>query len=270
MENDFYFDGHTLSEFGFMVCSFDRGSGAENISNGSNISFQTVPVNNGKLHINTSYSYGECLTATFSICKNPCGFDGDQNALYLTTEEIRDMSKWLNREKNCEFRLLRDGYENIYYKGSFVNIELVKLGLDIIGMTLTFQSNRPFGLMDRVSKSYRVTSSANTIEVLNESDVIGTQRIRMEVTCSQSGDLDILNQTTGKHTIVKACSNGEKIVIDYPTLESSVSTHKVYNGFNFVFPEIVNSVDNKRNTFSFSIPCSVVVSYEPIVKVGIV
>ena len=43
---DFEYDGLNLSDFGFMICSFDS-KGVETISNGSTITFNTVSMFNG-------------------------------------------------------------------------------------------------------------------------------------------------------------------------------------------------------------------------------
>ena len=43
---DFFYDGLKLSDFGFMLCKFDDG-GVDTVSNGSEISFNTIPTMRG-------------------------------------------------------------------------------------------------------------------------------------------------------------------------------------------------------------------------------
>ena len=66
---DFEYAGRFLSDFGFMVCSFNSND-TDTISNGSTLTLNTVPVNNGSKFLLTSSKYDECISSTFSICKN--------------------------------------------------------------------------------------------------------------------------------------------------------------------------------------------------------
>ena len=44
---------------------------------------------------------------------------------------------------------------------------------------------------------------------------------------------------------------------------------KIMNNFNFIFPMISNSYTNRKNTFTFSMPCDVTFSYKQTRKIGI-
>ena len=49
--SDFEYDGHYLSDFGFVVCDFDGASSYDVISAGSKITFNKVSRNRGKIRI---------------------------------------------------------------------------------------------------------------------------------------------------------------------------------------------------------------------------
>ena len=88
---DFEYDGLKLSDMGYIICQFDS-NGLETVSNGAQITFNTVPVQNGALYVLASTQYDTCLEATFQICKNPCKHIDDMS---LNINEIRSLSSWL-------------------------------------------------------------------------------------------------------------------------------------------------------------------------------
>ena len=65
---DFEYDGYLLSDMGYMVCRFDS-QGMETISNGSNITFNTISMIHGEKWYLTSIQFEECLSTTIQICK---------------------------------------------------------------------------------------------------------------------------------------------------------------------------------------------------------
>ena len=116
---DFMYDNEKLSDKGFIICSFNGGK-SDNVSSGSEITFNTVSTLNGAKWELSSIEYKDCLTATIEIMKNPCL---DINNLEITTEEIRGIMRWLNRNTFHEFRIINDEYRGFYFNGSFDKIE---------------------------------------------------------------------------------------------------------------------------------------------------
>ena len=114
---DFEYDGILLSDLGYTICTFGS-KGLETISNGSQITFNNVSMFNGSQYGLVSSVYEETLTATFSICKSACiTRSGDLEE--LTVDDISELMRWLNRKTYHKFRLIQDGYENLYFEGSF-------------------------------------------------------------------------------------------------------------------------------------------------------
>lgn len=91
----------------------------------------------------------------------------------------------------------------------------------------------------------------------------------MEITINEDGDLHIHNDLENRDTIISNCVAGEVITMDYPVIQSSVSSHNIQNDFNWIFFRIANTYENSRNDISISIPCSIKIKYSPIVKVGL-
>ena len=266
MVTDFEYDGLLLSDFGYIMCSFDS-NGLETITNGSNITFNTSPILKGGKHILTSIKYEKCLTTTFEICKNPCHINEQQDS-YFTVEEMSALTRWLNRQEFLKFKLIKDGYENIYFEGSF-NVSKIMLNDCVIGFELELITNRPFALYEDVKKTFRITRN-NQVEIFKDiSDEIGYIYPKVEVTCNTGGTLIIHNAIENRDTIVKNCRAGEVITMEYPVISSSIPSHQIQNDFNYNFFRISNTFSERINKLTFSIPCTMKMTYQPIKKVGV-
>jgi len=264
---DFEYDGLLLSDFGCIMCSFDS-TGLQTVTNGSNITFNTSPVLKGTKHVLTDTKYDECLTVPpFQICKDFCLCETQEDT-YFTIEEQANLMRWLNRKEFLKFKLVKEGYENIYFEGSF-NVSKIMWGDNCIGMELSLTTNRPFGLYEVVKKTFRATA-ANHMEIFKDiSDEIGYIYPDVEITCTTAGDLVIHNTIENRDTVIKNCTAGEVITMKYPVISSSVSSHKIQNDFNYNFFRIANTYREKGNKITFSLPCTMKISYNPVRKVGI-
>lgn len=263
---DFEYDGLLLSDFGCIMCSFDS-TGLETVTNGSNITFNTSPVLKGSKHVLTDMKYEECLTTTFEICKNPCNYV-EQSDAYFNIEEITAIARWLNRKEFLKFKLIKEGYENIYFEGSF-NVNRKMLGDDCVGMELTMTTNRPFALYETIKKTFKATTSSH-VEIFKDiSDEIGFIYPDVEITCNANGNLTIHNSIENRDTVIKNCVAGEVITMKYPVISSSIPTHKIQNDFNYNFFRVANTYRERGNKITFSLPCTMKISYNPVRKVGV-
>ena len=264
--NDFEYDDLLLSDFGCIMCSFDS-NGLETVTNGSNITFNTSPILKGTKHVLTNTQYDECLTTTFEICKNPCNHV-EQSDAYFSIEEITTLTRWLNRKEFLKFKLIKEGYENVYFEGSF-NVSRKMLGDYCVGMELILTTNRPFALYETIKKTFKATK-ANHIEIFKDiSDEIGFIYPDVEITCTTAGNLTIHNAIENRDTVIKNCIAGEVITMKYPVISSSVSSHKIQNDFNYNFFRIANTYREKGNKITFSLPCTMKITYNPVRKVGV-
>ena len=91
----------------------------------------------------------------------------------------------------------------------------------------------------------------------------------MEIIVNADGDLHIHNAIENRNTIISGCLTDEIITMDYPVIQSSISSHNIQNDFNWNFFRIANTYDNSRNDLTISLPCSIKLTYSPIVKVGL-
>lgn len=139
---DFMYDGRKLSSFGFVICNFGS-KGLDTISNGSQITFNTVPTLGGSHHKLTSTEYEECLESHIQICKNTCYSDVSE----ISSHELREITKWLNRKKFLKFKILDDDHIDLYYEASF-NISRIEIDGILYGLELQVITNRPFALKE--------------------------------------------------------------------------------------------------------------------------
>lgn len=263
----FEYDSHYLSDFGFVICSFDGSSGVQNVNVGSEISFNTVPIRQGKHHSLTSAVYEDTYETEFDIMKNDC----DTDEIEISDEEFRRMMRWLNRREFLPLRFIdEDGdIDSIFFNASF-NIEKIISDDIVYGLHLTMKTNKPFGYGELYKASWE--STANVVYPVNDiSDEIGDTFPTLVITPKSSGDLYIINDTIKRETVIKNCTSGETITLDneHQMIFTDRKTHKLYNDFNFVFFKLVNTFDNRTNDIKTNIPCDIELSYYPIVKDGI-
>lgn len=260
---DFCYGSKNLSDFGFVICNFG-GKGLDTVSDGSQISFNTVPVLGGAKHNLTSTQYEDCLETTIQICKHSCNGDVQE----ITDTEHRNITKWLNRKKFLKFKPLSEEYIDLYFEASF-NISRIELDGRLFGFELEVRTNRPFALKEpRIIKINN--TAANGEHSINDiSHEEGYIYPHTEITISQSGNLKIHNAIENRDTYIANCTAGEVITMDYPVIQSSISSHDIQNDFNWNFFRVANTYENSRNDLTISIPCSIKVEYSPIVKVGL-
>lgn len=260
---DFCYGSKNLSDFGFIICNFGN-KGLDTVSDGCQISFNTVPVLGGTKQELTSTQYEDCLETTIQICKHSCN-GGIQE---ITETEHRNITKWLNRKKFLKFKPLSEEYIDLYFEASF-NVSRIELDNRLFGFELEVRTNRPFALKEpRIIKiNNTVANGKHSINDISHEE--GYIYPHTEITISQSGDLKIHNAIENRDTYIANCTAGEVITMDYPVIQSSISSHDIQNDFNWNFFRVANTYENSRNDLTISIPCSIKVEYSPIVKVGL-
>lgn len=260
---DFIYDGRSLSQFGMMICSFDS-KGLDTVSNGATITFNTVSTLDGAKHQLTSVKYEDCLEATIQICKNSCYGD----VMEISSTELRELTKWLNRKKFLKFKPLSEEYIDLYYEASF-NISRVEVDGRLYGLELEVITNRPFALKEPKTIVIKNTKKDGSHHINDTSYEEGHIYPYTEITIDEDGDLSIYNLIENRYTIINNCVSGEVITMDYPVIQSSISSHNIQNDFNWNFFRVANTYNNSRNDLIISIPCTMKIKYSPIVKVGL-
>ena len=261
---DFSYGDKRLSDFGFILCNFGGSKGLDTVSDGCQITFNTVPVLGGSKHHLVSTEYEECLEDVWQICKHSCS-GGIQE---ITEPEHREITKWLNRKKFLKLKIFDESHIDIYYEAVF-NISKIKIDGRLFGFELEVTTNRPFAL-----KEPRIINIKNTVQdgkhsINDTSHEEGYIYPKTEIVVNADGNLNIYNAIEDRDTYIANVSAGEVITMDYPVISSSISSHNIQNDFNWNFFRVANTFENSRNDLIISLPCEIKVEYSPIVKVGL-
>lgn len=260
---DFEFDGKNLSDFGFIICNFGS-KGLETISNGGQSTFNTVSTLDGKKHKKVSVKYEDCAEDVIQICKTPCY----GNVMEISDIEFREMTRWLGRNKFLKFKKLEQAYIDLYFE---VRFKISKIEIDgvLYGLELEVESNTPFARKEAKIITIKNLEQNGQHSINDTSYEEGYIYPYTEIIITESGDLNIHNAREDRNTYIANCVAGEVIIMDYPIITSSLSSHNIQNDFNYTFFRLANTYENSRNDLTISIPCTMKIKYSPIVKVGL-
>jgi len=270
---DFEYDGHYLSDYGFMLCTFDGSRGAQVVDSGCNIQFNKVATNGGKKSSLTSTQYSDCLQATFQICKDPEKYLTEEE-LMITKDEYRDIARWLNRGQFCRFQIIYDVSDDVYnsepcyYNASF-NIKRITIGDKVFGVELTMETDSPFGYGSEIEIEKTLdATSGYSFTIYDNSDDIGYIYPDIELICLSSEDYTIVCEPFGTTTTIGGCTQGETIDLygNSKIISTSLDAHNVAADFNFSFPKIGNTFESSKNTITVNAPCIIKITYSPIIK----
>lgn len=260
---DFQYGEHNLQDFGMILCKFDSG-GFDTISDGSEITFNTIPVQNGAKSELVSTAYENNLEATLQICKHSCT-GGIQE---ITATEHRELMKWLSRKKFLKLKILDEDHIDLYYE-AIINVSKIELDGKLYGLELGVTTNRPFALREPRTIKIENTVKDGKHSINDTSHEEGYIYPKTEIVVNADGNLNIHNAIENRDTYIANVSAGETIIMDYPIIQSSISSHNIQNDFNWNFFRVANTYENSRNDLTISIPCSIKLEYSPIVKVGL-
>lgn len=265
---DFSYAGKRLSDYGCIIASIVTSS-ENNVSLGSNITFETLKNSSTFVNRIVKVDYEEPITVTFDICKKPT--DGTS---IFSDREISFIMRWLNKKSFETFRPIYDdgSYADIYFKGSF-NVNAIYIGSEVVGFTLTFAANSPFGYDNEQNLTINIDNSDDTFTFFNNSDEYGylypTQFI---ITCKSNGNFSMSNNIDINVVKINNCINGEVITLDCcnKIIQSDKAHPALYNDFNYNYPRFVVNEDTNENVFTVSMPCEIKIVYSNVRKAGII
>lgn len=266
--SDFEFNGKRLSEFGCIIANFDGGKGLETID-GAEITFNTIPSFNGSIYHLASSVYESCLETTIQIAKYSCSA-GIQE---ITATEHRNLTRWLSQKKFMKFKILDENHIDLYYNAAFSTISKIEIDGRLMGLELNIVTNSPHAFKEPKAITIKNLEANGKHSINDVSHEEGYIYPLTEITIGDIGSekktLKITNAIENRETIIKNCVAGETITMDYPVIQSSISSHNIQNDFNWQFFRVANTYENSRNDLTISLPCTIKIKYSPIVKVGL-
>lgn len=261
--SDFEFNSKRLSDFGCIIANFGS-KGLETI-NGTEITFNTVSSLDGSKNHLVSTKYESCLETTLQIVKYSCSTDIQE----ITATDYREISKWLSKKRFAKFKLLDDSHIDLYYMASIISIGRIEIDGRLMGLELNIITDSPHAYKEPKTIIIKNTLQDGKHSINDTSYEEGYIYPTVEITVNENGNLNIYNALEDRSTHIANCVAGEVITMDYPIIQSSLSSHNIQNDFNWNFFRIANTYDNSRNDLTISLPCTIKLKYSPIVKVGL-
>lgn len=275
---DFEYDGIHARDYNLIICNIGSTGSVETFPIGAEINFNMVSTQHGSIQYITDTNYDNVLETTFQVCKYSCKSDSN---LSFNIEELREITRWLNRDEAHPLRLIGGGtdvYNHVCYEGTF-NINKIEICGEVIGLELHFISNRPFAIENMRRISIDAKSENYEFQFRDTSDKVGyiyptlmTIKLPEQIeTESGKVNVEITNSVENRTTKIKNCSPGEIITFkDILSIDSSLDSEsnprKIQNDFNYTFFRIANTYKNRTNKITVSTPCEIYFEYFPIVK----
>lgn len=252
---DFSYHEEKLSDYGCIVAGIDTLP-KDSVQIGTDISFDTIRTRQNYANKIINADYKDVITATFDICKNPCLYSSDSEMAF-TASEISHFMRWLNQKCYYKFKPIYEKgiYSDLYFYGTFTSISAIVINGKIIGFTLTFTSNSPFGYVDDKEFTVSLKTANGNFLFYDDSDEIGNlYPYFFQVECLANGKLIISNDRDSKKTVIDNCVNNEVITMDCQNkiIQSSKSHTTLFNDFNYNYPRIINDLESRRNQFNLS------------------
>ena len=277
---DFEYNGRRLSEFGCIICCINSGGGLETKDIGNKITFNKLNFkgkNNAQRFKLADTTYEEAFTTTFEIAKYNCNNVNDN---YMSDEEARTLVKWLNQKTFHKFKMIyTDGqFSNIYYNGSF-NIQMIVLGEKILGLSLTFESESPYGFYEPIIYNMDFSGDNKEFCIYDSSDESGFIYPEVKIEILEDGNLTLSNSMSEEKTVISGCTVGEIITLDgnNKLISSNKRDSTISNYFNYNFPKVINKNDEfyseeeyAKNVYATNLKCNISLSYSPIAKIGVI
>ena len=265
---DFSYAGKRLSDYGCIVVSIVTPN-EDSVSLGSNITFETLKNSSTFVDRIVRVDYEEPTPVTFDICKN-----STNGTSVFSDNEVSFIMQWLNKKSFEIFRPVYDdgSYANTYFKGSF-NVTAIYIAGEVVGFTLTFTANSPFGYDNEQNLTINIDNSNDTFTFFNHSDEYGyLYPTQFVITCKSDGDFSMSNNIDMNIVKINNCINGEIITLDCcnKIIQSDKAHTTLYNDFNYNYPRFVLNEDTNENVFTVSLPCEIKMSYSFVRKGGII
>ena len=277
---DFEYNGELLSSYDCII-GFLSSTPDKSVLMQSPLNLNTVK--NKDINMITSIDYNDVLSAEFTIVKNPCN---NLNFSFITDYEIEQIVKWLNQKGYNKFKPIYDdgSFSDVYFMGTFTNINLEMINGQPAGLSLVFTSNAPYGFADEMCEIFNTSTITKTddfgktFNIYNNSQELGyLYPNKVVITCKSAGNIYLRNTTDNNYTsVIKNCTANEIITLD--CINKVISTNKthstLYNDFNYNFPRLITKYNEMENIYSFNTSqmnnAIIEFYYSPIRKVGII
>lgn len=234
----FIFDDTPSDLYGLIISSNDSG---ESSSPTSNIELKTQEI----FRRPTRFFYGVQQTPPIELSVS---FRTTENE--LTAEDSALAQKWLFNQPTYKIlRIQQPDLEDYYFKGVFVDGNVVRVGNIVVGFDAKFICDSPFAYGN--TKTINFTQSNKTYRIYNESENLFYTYPKLEIHMNGTGsDFIIKNVTDNNRTMsINNLVAGEVVTIDNDLqiitsstgdntlnkIESPIQFFRLLNGLNEVY-----------------------------------
>ena len=263
MITDFIYDGKALSDFGYMVL-FENTDESIPVSE---MKFSEIKGSRSDVSQQVSYSYENNYSCTFTVIKNLC--NTNEKDEFLTNNDVEELTRWLARKTYKWFKFIDDDDDDeIWYQAQF-SIHKEYVGDDVFGLSLTLNTNAPFGFTREIIVNPAIRNNSFSVPVYSDEE--GYIYPDVVVTMADAGELVITNTAESRETTLKNCVVDEVITFYGQNINQiiSTSTHDYAKDFNYNFPRFFTEYGDNTNQFTVNLDCTIKLIYRGIRKVGL-
>lgn len=255
---NFIFNGQALSDYGFIICSFENDG---TVTPGS-ISYTTTNTPNNDRKYFSSSKYEDTIVFEFSIAKFDCH---SRKSDPVDRYEESAIHKWLVREDGFHpLHFCQEGFENIYYN-AYINITPVIIAGRTYGYHVTATIDNAYAYDYKNVYEFDIAANAEYI-LITSSDKAGYIYPKIEITPLESGNLalDIKEDTNQTYTVFSSVVANDTIKLN---CELGIIENYNTDNFNWIFPRLIQDYDDTYNTVTTTLPCHIKLEYIPRRKV---
>lgn len=186
---DFVFNGQKASDYDLVICSFN---GDMDTASGGEMEYNVVKPPDSDIYEFYGGQYNTVLEWTFSIMKNPCKYENDDEMFFSKYEE-RQLFKWLQKKDDYHWFafLEEENEEDILYKVT-INMAPHQIGGKTIGYDLTVTANSAFGFSPLIVKKAVINNQSSLLLYV---DTDSQNYILPVINISGKGEISIKNES---------------------------------------------------------------------------
>ena len=168
---DFTFNGHNLSDFGYISVEFDDTNEATFGLSRELIKGETTRYRTIANHLGAEYE--DVLTFDVHIVKKESEYSNDVEKMEISREDLREITRWLMATERPTWLTFinSDGHiDDFRYCGVFTDIKPFQTNR-LYGLRLTFTNNSSFAYTNNITSVHAVNGNS-TVNITNNSDLI--------------------------------------------------------------------------------------------------
>lgn len=247
---DFIFDNERLSDYGYIMCTFDGG---DSTWEGGDVTFTTVQAPSSNKFTHYYSKFENPISFNISIMKNPCQKSSQDEMNFIQDEESYLM-RWLQRLDGYHwFAFDQDGWEDVWFNVQ-INPRPHYINGTIVGYDLACTTDSPYGYSQLHTKNMSLSHSSddksNSIVIKNYSDIPGYIYPKVTIIPKNNGNIALISGCKDYQKVTRI-DNAEKnnvIILDKENDEISGISNMNY--FHYVFPVMANSYKDINTVFT--------------------